>query len=1677
MTYRISQTKSGQVEITFRFRTWQSDALLLQQFLSVNGTLEESYNFALDLHRGHLRVSVDNGVDTQEITIGRGLQHNNWHFVTFTQSMSRKAVSVRLDEDEKIFNFTFPSIALMPSCDSLIYFGGMVTRHYKSFIGCLEVTSINNKTVTSSFLVTEKTNLANGCVNKCLGSSGPGPCLNGGECINRYTDTVCDCSSTRYAGKRCEKIGLTSVTMIGKSWLQYDAFEADNHYWTIRSIMLQFLPSRPTGLLFEAMGAIDSGSYLTVAMEDGKIKVIALHGGYISQLSVEQAVGFGVWHQLTVVPRTDHVVISLDRRQETLMLNSSDPGFHLTKVYIGGYPNASQVSGHYVNFTGCMRGVYVNHLSVLDEAESQGPGIEGFGFLLKSACKDLNLIPISFPAPSSTVAIPANSHKLINVHFAFKTLNANALLMHAPVSIDSATGTLKVWLSDGKLVVRITTDDHSVANRLTVGRRLNLNEYHDVRIRALYRQLTVHLDEENTKAQRAGDIKFTGYVHFGRDRHSEIKGSFVGCMTNFAIQNISIDSQDIVQYQNEGVMIEENGCSLEDHCANSNPCQHEGRCVSHWKSASCNCTRGYEGKTCQFAVYPSNCDEYYQRGDRISGVKQIDVDGTGSLSPSYVYCDMGSSNTGETVVDHNWEEQVVRAPGLPHQKMTISYRTMDMAKLQELVKNSAGCRQHFRYECTDSPIKLGELFNYSSPSGDMHSSLGGGHYGQCPCAVARNCTGTQPCNCDVGGKTVDKGFERRKSHLPVTDLVFKQNASSKGVAKFSLGPLICYGQASETFPATMSFNSPLSHLSLPGWTRGHLSFWFRTFQSSAVLFYQAPAKPGTQDFFEITLKDDTILFTFAIKSKTDVLNLKAKSSLTDGEWHYIAVELSPQQTRFTVDLHSQIHDFHIGSDGMLGPGFKGNVAIGHSIIATATTPGLFGCMRSLKYNNQLYTITDHVDQRAHRVIPGCIASCVSQPCHNEGQCVERWGDYQCRCHDPLLHIGRNCELDLSQDQVYFSPSASPLEFQHAMESTDSNLDTLFSFRTYQTSVPVYYAEDTLGNSIKVDVRRKNTLAFTLNRDREGEVDIPVLSEGTWIQVIIRRDQNNLIFEASGRQMVFKDDPASMEADMAGSGISANYPIELKVYIGGHPNSTQSLHGCFSGLKIGNMPYNLSKAADEGRQGILLGCESGCDATPCQHGGRCTERWQGQYHCDCSHTTYTGDNCDTDVGVEFDGNTVITTELEAEMVPVSEKESIFFTFATNTVTPSPMTLVFIQGSHGRGMEYILVTLTQQGTIRVDVDLGFGQHAIALQGHYADGNRHKVHFRRYQEIFLLQVDDRNTSSMLHLEYRFHGIRRISVGGITPGFIHFLPAGNMKGCISNVDIQLEHLKTNLLPLETALKISPGPEGVDFIISPNSADLRPAKCSPPPKEIVDKGNFTVFQEEIKPPSTFPPWNPGLPKVVVISSDDHDIHTGEQKEQGGDSTVTHTVVALVILLVAVAASVVITIILRRKHRKIVKEYHSVNQQDNFNPGTLELPENEVSPRPQSTHLASTEDLSDAISRESDSTKPKFEDEEGEKLLNDKTDFENPSNAGNDLDAIPMIDASDEDEPTPSAQFLPLGTDGLESTESITHPGGTGAETHQASTEDTSQNRDNAQAEPGFSTPSARPQSCQLTAV
>ena len=192
VTHRLS--KKDTFNVTFKFRTFKEDGLLLSQS-------SDKVMLYLQLQSGSLSCTLTpNGTNVNtktSLSLGSNLQDGEWHSVSITRLSEELQVSLDGMESKSV------KLTSMQMSRVFVGAGGPESK-YSSFMGCmanLEVGSLPVELGPKKEKCFHK-NLRDKCniQNLCLRD----PCQNGGICSHDGKNFNCSCSID-YEGRRCEK--------------------------------------------------------------------------------------------------------------------------------------------------------------------------------------------------------------------------------------------------------------------------------------------------------------------------------------------------------------------------------------------------------------------------------------------------------------------------------------------------------------------------------------------------------------------------------------------------------------------------------------------------------------------------------------------------------------------------------------------------------------------------------------------------------------------------------------------------------------------------------------------------------------------------------------------------------------------------------------------------------------------------------------------------------------------------------------------------------------------------------------------------------------------------------------------------------------------------------------------------------------------------------------------------------------------------------------------------------------------------------------------------------------------------------------------------------------------------------------------------------------------------------
>ncbi|NXU56487.1 CNTP4 protein, partial [Turnix velox] len=196
----------GEVLVSFQFRTWNREGLLLSTKLH-----QTSSGIFLYLSDGKVKIYLQKPRKAlNDITAGAELNNGLWHSVSF--SAKRNRISVIVDND--VASSLHASMPQQIYSGDGFYFGGCPSSEnisecnssFPAFQGCMRLISIGNKAV--DMISVQQNVLGNfsnlqidlcGIIDRCL----PNYCEHGGECSQSWNSFYCNCANTGYKGATC----------------------------------------------------------------------------------------------------------------------------------------------------------------------------------------------------------------------------------------------------------------------------------------------------------------------------------------------------------------------------------------------------------------------------------------------------------------------------------------------------------------------------------------------------------------------------------------------------------------------------------------------------------------------------------------------------------------------------------------------------------------------------------------------------------------------------------------------------------------------------------------------------------------------------------------------------------------------------------------------------------------------------------------------------------------------------------------------------------------------------------------------------------------------------------------------------------------------------------------------------------------------------------------------------------------------------------------------------------------------------------------------------------------------------------------------------------------------------------------------------------------------------------
>ncbi|XP_009679281.2 contactin-associated protein-like 4 isoform X1 [Struthio camelus] len=616
-SYLALPGNSGQdeVSISFQFRTWNKEGLLL--FTKLH---QASGGLLLSLSDGKVKMSLYKaGKALNDITAGAGLNNGQWHSVSF--SAKRNRISVIVDSDVTLS--AHASIPLQIYSGDAFYFGGCgnnteCNNSFGGFQGCMQLISVGNKAV--DMISVQQNVFGNfsdlqidlcGITDRCL----PNYCEHGGECSQSWNSFYCSCANTGYKGATCH------YSIYEQSCEAYKHRGNTSGFYNIDSD-----GSGPLGPFLVYCNMTDTtwtiihhnNTNLTRVKSANRENPHTVFFKYSASLDQLQATINHAEHceqelayhckKSRLLDKQDGMPLSwwIGRTNETQTYwGGSLPAIQKCACGLEGscidsqhYCNCDADRNEWTNDTGFLS--YKEHLPVTEIviADTDRPNSEAAYKLGPLLCRGDRTFwnSASFNTEASYLHFPTFHGELsADVSFFFKTTASSGMFLENLGIQDF----IRIELySPSEVIFSFDVGNgpsEVIVQSLT---SLNDNQWHYVKAERNIKEASLQVDQLPQRSHAAPPV---GHIRLQLNSQLFVGGTasrqkgFLGCIRSLQLNGIALDLEERAKIT-PGV---EPGCP--GHCSSyGNLCQNGGKCREKYSGFSCDCSfSAYSGPFCK----------------------------------------------------------------------------------------------------------------------------------------------------------------------------------------------------------------------------------------------------------------------------------------------------------------------------------------------------------------------------------------------------------------------------------------------------------------------------------------------------------------------------------------------------------------------------------------------------------------------------------------------------------------------------------------------------------------------------------------------------------------------------------------------------------------------------------------------------------------------------------------------------------------------------------------------------------------------------------------------------------------------------------------------------------------------------------------------------------------------
>ncbi|KAI5610040.1 neurexin 1a isoform X13, partial [Silurus asotus] len=629
--HKWNAKKTG--SISFDFRTTEPNGLLLfshgrpkQQTKEAKSPVSLKVDFfAIEMLDGHLYLLLDMGSGTTKTrAVNKKVNDGEWYHVDFQRDGRSGTISVNTVRTP----YQAPGESEILDLDDHLYLGGLPENRAGlvfptevwtallnyGFVGCVRDLFVDgqSKDVRRMAEVQKAMGVKPSCTKEAPKQCLSNPCQNNGICREGWNRYICDCASTGFLGRSCER-DATILSYDGSKFMKI--FLPVAMHTEAEDVTLRFRSQRAYGVLM-ATTSRDSADTLRLELDTGRVRLtINLDCFRINCTSRSpmsnstHAVGSN-WHWY--VSRWFRMFASSASTSLKFISSQGEvPGDHTQlefhNIETGIITEKRHLSTVPSNFIGHLQSLVFNGMAYIDLCKNGD--IDYCELNAMIGYKNIIADPVTFKSRSSYVSLSTlQAYYSMHLFFQFKTTSSDGLVLY-----NSGDGNdfIVVELVKGYLhyVADLGNGAHLIKGNSN--KPLNDNHWHNVMISRDTNNLhMVKIDTKVTTQTTVGakNLDLKGDLYIGgvaKEMYKELpklvhaQEGFQGCLASVDLNG---RLPDLISDALTCVGQIERGCEGPSTTCQEDSCANQGVCLQQWEGFSCDCSMtSFGGHQCNDA--------------------------------------------------------------------------------------------------------------------------------------------------------------------------------------------------------------------------------------------------------------------------------------------------------------------------------------------------------------------------------------------------------------------------------------------------------------------------------------------------------------------------------------------------------------------------------------------------------------------------------------------------------------------------------------------------------------------------------------------------------------------------------------------------------------------------------------------------------------------------------------------------------------------------------------------------------------------------------------------------------------------------------------------------------------------------------------------------------------------